>query len=315
MSKTKVIILVLWILLLSFNPVLFSREKADTGKLRNFMLVFDVKEYTSHVKSAVTYFINDVLQEGDQLIIVSPKKLVGFSLAKLSGPKDKLIKEIVKMLKEDINRGMARYRDTIKEMVQSALFLSGERGISSASDLPSILATYQQNRQILVSLRGNLEERLMKFNKIFRRAKADNRENHLLMISEKESRPIPEKKIIDQIRQSSFEYGMRAVEVFLMEKHKTELDFQKIQKAFKYADIKFHFLYLQGKSGRFRRGIEYVDNSGDVYDAFSKLAKNTGGLKMSGSRPTSFFKKVDRLKKGTVEVEVIDQTMKKEDEK
>jgi len=315
MSKTKVIILVLWILLLSFNPVLFSREKADTGKLRNFMLVFDVKEYTSHVKSAVTYFINDVLQEGDQLIIVSPKKLVGFSLAKLSGPKDKLIKEIVKMLKEDINRGMARYRDTIKEMMQSALFLSGERGIPSASDLPSILATYQQNRQILVSLRGNLEERLMKFNKIFRHAKADNRENHLLMISEKESRPIPEKKIIDQIRQSSFEYGMRAVEVFLMEKHKTELDFQKIQKAFKYAGVKFHFLYLQGKSGRFRRGIEYIDNSGDVYDAFSKLAKNTGGLQMSGSRPTSFFKKVDQLKKGKVVVEVIDQTMKKEDEK
>ena len=315
MSKTKRIRPVLWMLILSFPLLLFSQEKADSSKLRNFMLVFDVKEYTSHVKSAVTYFINDVLQEGDQLIIVSPKKLVGFSLERLSGPKDKLIKEIVKMLKEDINRGMARYRDTIKEMQQSALYLSGERSMPSASDLSSILATYQQNRQILVTLRGNLEERLMKFNKIFRRAKADNRENHLLMISEKESRPIPEKKIIDQLRQSNFQYGMRAVEVFLMEKHETELDFQKIEKAFKYADVKFHFLYLQGNSSRSRRGIEYVDNSGDVYDTFSKLAKTTGGVQMSGSRPTSFFKKVDQLKKGTVEVEVIDQTMKKEDEK
>ena len=198
--------------------------------------------------------------------------------------------------------------------MQSALYLSGDRGIPSASDLPSILATYQQNRQILVSLRGNLEERLMKFNKIFRRAKADNRENHLLMISEKEARPIPEKKIIDQIRQSNFDYGMRAVEVFLMEKQSIELDFKKIEKAFKYADVKFHFLYLQGKSNRSRRGIEYIDNSGDVYDTFSKLAKSTGGVQMSGTRPASFFKKVEQLEKGTVEVEVIDQSMKKEDE-
>jgi len=315
MSRTKVIIPVLWILFLSFNLLLFSQEKANSTRQRNFMVVFDVKDYTSHVKTAVTYFINDVLQEGDQLIIVSPKKLVGFSPEKLSGSKEKLVKEIVKMLKEDITRGMARYRDTIKEMMQSALFLSGERSIPSASDLPSILATYQQNRQILVTLRGNLEERLMKFNKIFRNARGDNRENHLLMILEEESRPIPEKKIIDQIRQSNFDYGMRAVEVFLMEKYETEVDFQKIEKVFKYANVKFHFLYLQGKSGRSRRGIEYIDNSGDVYDAFSKLAKTTGGVQMSGSRPTSFFKKVEQLKKGKVEVEVIDQTMKKEDEK
>jgi len=123
MSRTKVIIPVLVILILSFNLLLFSQEKAETGKLRNFMVVFDVKDYTSHVKSAVTYFMNDILQEGDQLIIVSPLKLVGFSPEKLSGPREKLIKEIVKMLKEDISRGQARYRDTIKEMLQSSLFL------------------------------------------------------------------------------------------------------------------------------------------------------------------------------------------------
>lgn len=315
MYGKKVIITVLWILIFSFHLLLFSQEKANSSKQRNFMVVFDVKEYTSHVKSAVTYFMNDVLQEGDQLIIVSPKKLVGFSPKKLSGSKEKLVKEIVKMLKEDISRGQARYRDTIKEMLQSALFLAGEGSIPSASSLPAILATYQQNRQILVTLRGNLQERLMKFNKIFRNARGDNRENHLLMILEKESRPIPEKKILDQIRQSSLDYGMRAVEVFLMDKYETELDFKKLENAFKYANVKFHFLYLQGKYGRSRRGIEFIDNSGDVYDAFSKLAKTTGGLQMSGSRPTAFFKKVDQLKKGKVEVEVIDQTMKKEDEK
>ncbi|MGD2085808.1 MAG: hypothetical protein PVH61_06450 [Candidatus Aminicenantes bacterium] len=99
-----------------------------------------------------------------------------------------------------------------------------------------------------------------------------------------------------------------------MDKYKTELDFKKLDNAFKYANAKFHFLYLQGKSHRSRRGIEYIDNSGEVYEAFSKLAKTTGGVQMSGSRPTSFFKKVQQLKKGKVEVEVIDQTMKKEDE-
>lgn len=313
MSRLYVIISGLCAVILFSGLLLFPRENVNNTGLRNYMLVFDVKNYSPKVKEAITYFINDVLREGDQLIVVSPTKLVGFSAGKLSAPKKQLIKKIVNMLKEDISRGMARYRSTIQEMTQNTLSLSGQRSMPSASTLPAVLATYQQNRQILYSFRENLEARLLKFNKIFRQVKGDNRENHLLMILEKETRPIPDRKTMEQIRQSSISYGMQAVEVFYGEKFKTQLDLQKLEKAFKYADVKFHFLYLQGKGARSRKGIEFIENSGESFNSFSILAKATGGIQTSSSRPTAFLKKIEQLKKGKVEVEVIDQSMKKED--
>ena len=63
---------------------------------------------------------------------------------------------------------------------------------------------------------------------------------------------------------------------------------------------------------RSRQGIDYVENSGDLYNAFSNVTKATGGIKLTTATPTAFFKKVERLLEGKVEVEVIDETVKKE---
>jgi predicted DNA-binding transcriptional regulator len=278
---------------------------------RNFMLVFDVKEYSTPIKEAVTYFINQVLQEGDRLIITSPQRVLGFSPDKLNAPKEKLIRHILEILKTDIARVEVLYRNTIKEMTADVQAFSVRR----VRTPDSIMESYKQHRQTLLAIRGNLEERLMKFNKIFRRFKRDNRENHLLMIFQRELRPVPDKHSMDRWHQGISGVGFRAAEIFLAEEKQTKLDKQKLAHAFKYAKVRVHFLYLHGSQEQHSRRIKFIDNSRDIYNGLVKLAKATDGIILTTTTPAHFLKKVGQLVEGKVEVEVIDQTMKKENEK
>jgi len=278
---------------------------------RNFMLVFDVKEYSTPVKEAVTYFINHVLEEGDRLIIVSPKRVLGFSPDKLKVAKEQLILHILEILKTDIASSEVLYRNILKEMTADVQAVNIRLG--SSPDL--VMESYKQHRQTLSALRGNLGERLMTFNKIFRRFKNDNRDNHLLMIFQRELRPIPDKNSMDRLHWGLSSDGFRAVEIFLAEDNQTKLDLPALEHAFKYAKVRIHFLYLHGSPEQYSRSIEFIDNSNDIYTGLVKLAKATDGIILSSATPAAFLKKVVQLVEGKVEVEVIDQTMKKEEEK
>jgi hypothetical protein len=290
---------------------LSSPVNANRTAGRNFMLVFDVKEYSTPVKEAVTYFINSVLEEGDRLIIVSPKRVLGFSPDKLKVPKEQLIRHILEILKTDIASGGVLYRNTLKEMTADVRAI----GVWWSNPVDTVMESYKQHRQTLLALRGNLEERLMTFNKIFRRFKRDNRDNHLLMIFQRELRPVPDKNSIEYLHRGISGAGFRAMEIFLAEENQTKLDLPVLEHAFKYAKVRIHFLYLHGSEKPHSRGIEFIDNSRDIYTGLVKLAKATDGIILSSPTPSRFLKKVGQLTEGKVEVEVIDQTMKKEDEK
>ena len=302
-----------WLLVfcLCMTMWLSSPVNANQTAGRNFMLVFDVKEYSTPVKEAVTYFINHVLQEGDRLIIASPQRVLGFSPDKLKVPKEQLIRHILEILKTDIAKIEVLYRNTITDMTTDVQAFSARRG----GPPDTIMESYKQRRQTLLALRGNLEERLMKFNKIFRRFKKDNRENHLLMIFQRELRPVPDKNSMDRWHQGISGVGFRAAEIFLAEEKQTKLDIKELEHAFKYAKVRVHFLYLQSSQERHSRRIKFIDNSRDIYTGLVKLAKATDGIILTSPTPANFLKKIGRLVEGKVEVEVIDQTMKKEEEK
>jgi len=136
-------------------------------------------------------------------------------------------------------------------------------------------------------------------------------QNHLLMFLQKEFRPVPGRDTMEALRQNTSQFGFKAVEAFLGENYKTDIDYQKVGLAYKYANVRFHFLYLKGKTIRHRRGIEYIENLGDIYSIFSKIAKATDGIKLVSSKPSAFVKKVELIVEGKVEVEVVDEKMEK----
>ncbi len=274
---------------------------------RNYMLVFDVIDYTAQMKEAVTHFFNNVLQPGDQLIVVTPSKFIGFSPQKLAAPKAQLINGILKQLKQDISMGTVKYRAIMEPMKQLVQELSGASS-SSGLTVKQALVNYKQHRQNLFLLRQNMEQKLLKYVDVFRRAKG---ENHLLMFFEKEFRPIPDKDTMGRLRENP-SIAFDAAEAFVEEQYKTGLNLQRLTAGFKYANVRFHFLYLQGKSARTRRGVDYVENSGDIYEVFTQLAKATGGIKLTSAKTSTFVNQVDLVVEGKVEVEVVDEKMEEE---
>jgi hypothetical protein len=277
---------------------------------RNYMLVFDIKEYSAQLKDALTSFFKEVLKPGDQLIVVTPTRFIGFTAQKLATMKTQLIPSILDQLKNDISMSAVKYLTTMQEMLRIVQSMSGVDS-SSGLSVKESLVTYGQLRQSLQVLRQGLEAKLLSYIDVFRRVQG---ENHLLMFFEQEFRPIPDDKTMGNLR-SNASVAFDAAEVFVAEQYKSSgLDFQKLVAGFKYAKVRFHFLYLQAKSTKTRRGVDYVENSGDIYDVFSKLAKATGGIRTTSAKTSTFVKQVDEVVEGKVEVEVVDETMGEEKE-
>lgn len=272
-------------------------------KNRNYILVFDVIEYSAQVKEAVNYFFNKLLLPGDQLIIVTPSRYIGFSSEKLKTPKNKLLPPLLDQLKKDISMGSVNYRTTMQEMLR---LVQGLSGASSSSGLSTkeVLINYSQQRNSLSALRQNMKKKLTGYIDIFRSVKG---ENHVLMFFEKEFRPVPDKKIMGRLRESPA-ISFTAAEAFIEEHYKSGIDPKQLAAGYTSANIRFHFLYLQGKGAKTRRGVDYLENSGELYDIFTELAKATGGINTTSSKTSAFLKEVRDVIKGKVEVEVISET-------
>jgi hypothetical protein len=294
------------------TAALIAAAEPAPKKQRNYMMVFEVTDYTSQLKEAVEFFFNKTLQKGDQLIVVTPVKLVGYSAQKLAGPKKKLISDILKTLKTDISAGASRYRTIFNEMLGIAQHMSGTIFPLTISDLQQ----YMRLRRDLATLRGSYEERLLSYAKIFRKVRGDN---HLMMFLERSFRPIPDKDTMDYIQGGGLGSGdmaRKAIGTFLGEEISAGFDLQKVQTTFRYASIRFHFVYLKSKKHKPRKGVEYIETSGNIYNDFSKLSKATNGIKMTTSKPSAFVKLVRQVTVvGSVSVEVINQSMEEEKKK
>lgn len=299
--------IILTVIILIITIGLYAQENQKIQ--RNYMLVFDVKEYSAQMKDALTSFFKEVLQPGDQLIVVTPSRFIGFTAQKLMTMKTQLIPTILDQLKGDVSMASVKYRTTMEEMQRIVQALSGV-GTSTGLSAKEALITYGQNRRSLQELRQGLEAKLLSYIDVFRRVQG---ENHLLMFFEQEFRPVPDDKTMGNLRASA-SIAFDAAEVFMEEQYKSGLDLQKLIAGFKYAKVRFHFLYLQGKSAKTRRGVDYIENSGDVYEIFTKLAQATGGIKTTSAKTSTFVKQVDEVVEGKVEVEVVDETMGEEKE-
>jgi hypothetical protein len=74
------------------------------------------------------------------------------------------------------------------------------------------------------------------------------------------------------------------------------MDVEPVIQALKDVGAKLHFVYLNTKV-RQSRDMELREFSGDIYNVFSKIAKETGGVVMIASRAGAALKKIITGKK------------------
>lgn len=301
MPKQLVRVMIFFLGLGMMGP-LFAQQNTQTPTQRNYMLVFDMIDYSPKIEEAVQYFFTDVFKPGDQLIIVTPLKTVGFSPQKLAMPREKLLESILTTLKLDISTGTARYRDALNIMLGAVNAILGRAGAGGLDD-------YRQQRRNLVTWRGTMDEKLLKYAKIFSAVKG---ENHLLMLMQEELRPVPTATALNRALEGSRQTLFAALDAFTGEVKKPPFDFQKVSIAFRYSRIRFHFLYFTLPTSRMETGIEYIDNLGDTQADLKKLSQATNGVLLSSSKPGDFLNQVRSLiMDGKVETEVVTEEMEK----
>jgi hypothetical protein len=75
-----------------------KRSLDQTDEPRNFVLAFNLTEYGQQISDGITHFVKNVLQNTDNLIVLTPVKMYRIAL---SNKKTKIIEDIKKIVKKD----------------------------------------------------------------------------------------------------------------------------------------------------------------------------------------------------------------------
>jgi hypothetical protein len=267
------------------KKTIIEREEEVTGKKfnpevsRNFIFVFEIREYLPKIGEVLDYFFNNVMLPGDTLKVVTPIKSYSIKEDAFSkSPKQEAANQLKGILKKDINMGSADYR-SLCESLNQILSTEGLEG-----DLKNSLAM-----EILRKLKELKYFDQSKLLKISDNLKKIEGQKHVFLFYQKETLPIP---------------------TFLGPWERLELekdilfDAETIKRAFSDSSISCHFLFVtkvpmyelditRGTSFE-TAGVQMEDYSAEIFNAFSEMAKATGGLiESSANAAFSFQKAVD----------------------
>ena len=258
---------------------------------RNFVLLFEILNYTREVGDAVTFFYTQALAPEDQLIIYTPARAYGFSKNTLAKPKRELSETMKEKLRGDTAACSANYKVILDEMRNQVGAIEGGQSTSSdgLTGIKNSLAMYRQDLDNLWTLRKVNEPLLMKIVDIFRTQQG---KNHLVMLYEVEFRPIPNKDTLSRLR-SIPEIAFIVAELFASDDQKAPLDAQKFIDILREAKVSLHFLYVKPKD---KSSVQdYKEHSADMYDVFSKIAKATGGIVETTASPEAALKSLFKV--------------------
>jgi hypothetical protein len=271
---------------------------------RNFVVFFEFLNNSSGADDALKYIFNDMLEPDDQLIIFSPVRLYSFSKTTLARPKADLIAMMSEKLRGDISQAGQNYEQVIKELesivrdIETYISMYGEseneesasHGSGSATagitTLRDLFTRYRQGLVSLQQLRKTNDSTLRQIAGMFRNQRG---QNHIILLFEREFRPIPNRVTMDQLHNMPL-FAMQGNELFASDNLNAPIDTDVFGELFKQVPLTLHFLYIQSKNNFKTDAI--FENSGDVYAAFSKVAKTTGGISETIAEPVAGLKSI-----------------------
>lgn len=269
-------------------------EKKAEGRI--YIIIFQVTDYNPKIGDTVEYIFKNMIKPHDQLIILTPVKPYTFSQkTRQSQSREQLIKLTQNVLKRDIVSGTANYHEILNRMTQLVLDIGSGVGSTSSggglgggapntSDIKTQLVTYRQLRGEMKNLRKLNEKLFIRFSEIFKKG-------IIYVVYQRELQVIPDRDVMEALRNNQ-EIRFDAMEVFLQANTDEFLDVTKLGKVLSDAAITLHFFYIKSKEKR-RQGTKIKEFSNDVFNSFSNLAKTTGGIVVTTSKPEAAFKKTN----------------------
>ncbi len=256
---------------------------------RHFYLFFALYEYQPKVREAVDFFVRNIIQPGDELVVVTSKTTYRMKEETLTGyPPEKIVDRLTGMIKKDITAGDLAYRavlNDLKRLVRSAPGASAStrdwdsvEGDIGEGTMQEFLMKYRNDLERLENLRTIDEKRLLEFADYLKDKKG---QKFVYLFYQREFIPV-----LDNLTRQGYEndYIVKLMLLELQEFYKREKiqDPERLKRAFADSSIAIHFLYLTTRPNDILPS-QTEEHSEDIYIPFSEMADATGGLASSSA--------------------------------
>lgn len=279
-----------------------------TGRL--FVLLFEMTDYQPEIARAMDYFFANVIEAGDELILMTPMKTYNLKTGMLLKTSPEKIKsDLLKKIRKDVLLGGTEYRGLLRELVR---IMAGD------GYLDEKLLLYGQTMQRLESIRYVDQKKLLAFAKLL---KSREGQKHVFFFYQKELLPKINSKQVSLLIQANQERPdlmfdmMNKFEVYNRD---VTFDVKTVREAFSDSSIAVHFLFLTKTTlpsieiGGLEQSaapieqtdanapavaaggnsfLSFEDQSEDIFSAFSEIAKATGGLADSSASAEKSFQR------------------------
>lgn len=289
-----------------------ERKRFSPETKRHYFLFFEVAEYSPRLEEAVEYLVENILYPGDDLVVTTPLKTYRLvSRAFEAKPRDAITQELKAIIRRDTEHGNREYRDTLRDLSDLARDLASHLGISDdanpmappqTQEADDMDRTFVIHRLLLeyADLLGKLENlrkvdqmRLLDFAEYLKNKQG---QKYVFMFYQREFIPKVDTRLVNQLKslyqnEPSITHNLTTVLDFYT-REKT-FDVERVKRAYADATTAIHFLFISERPAPVF-GVRMEEHSEDIFSAFREMARATGGLVISSSRPdTSFQQALD----------------------
>ena len=275
------------------SPLEESTESTEGSNGNNYIFIFQVTRYDTNIADAVAFIFHRLIKPEDSLTLFTPVKSYSFSQkTRETQPKEKLIQVTQNVLKRDITLGMADHNRILEDMEQLLKDMSDPSGSFfqlGGPDLKNILINYRQLLDTIINLRKLDGPFFLGLANALKKLKG---KNYLYILYQKELRAIPSNNImiaLKEIREIKFD----VMSLFETRIDKEVMDVERVSQAMATAGVTVNFIYINLDRSR-GMSTELKELSADIYDAFSKLARSTGGIVDTTSKPAKALEEAAR---------------------
>ncbi len=292
-----------------------EKKRFTPDTKRNFYLFFEITDYDPRLAEAVEYFIHNVLVQRDNLVIVTPMKTYRMknNTFKIM-PKEKVVEQLVGIIRKDILVGSSEYKSAIRECAScaraiQAAILPTARGDEGEAD-PVIDPVMDDS--VGEEFRGlAIEEQVMLYSTLLTKLETLRRVNqdklldfadslkdkegqkYIFMFYQKEFIPQVDPKILDQalvMFQDSPSVIHDLTEISSFYRRDISFDVDSVKQAYADSSISIHFLFIT-KPPTNTYGVHFEEHSEDIFSAFNEMANATGGFTESSFNPAFLMRK------------------------
>lgn len=271
----------------------------DTG--RHFYLFFELVEYDPKVADALEYFVQRVLANGDELIVVTPVKTYRMKSDILkSATRDLVLAKLLGLLRRDTLVGNAEYQDILHEMTSLATAVGASVGGVSGSTVDTarqamgdpfaaVDTMYESQRSVEEQLQlyadclGRLEH-IRKLDTVqvdglasFVRDQPGQKE--IFLFYQREYIPKIDPSVMNalmSIYNQRPEVTQTLSGIFDFFHRDVGVEIEAVKRLYADAGAAIHFLYLTRPAPKVR-GLAMEEASEDIFSPFREMARATGG--------------------------------------